>query len=172
MRTIAWMRHGLSALLLVWLAACDTSSPEEHLESARQMVAEHDLRSATIELKNAISKQEGLAEAHLLLGQVRYELNEFPDALLEFTAALDSGLDTDEVRAGLLLSKVRVGRYGPFLSRGESRVSVPDQMAPDESHLRGGETGKWRRFFDESDKAFAANQLSRFGVSLGDFELG
>ncbi|MEM7200390.1 MAG: type I DNA topoisomerase [Planctomycetota bacterium] len=33
------------------------------------------------------------------------------------------------------LVEVRVGRYGPFLSCGESRVSVPDQTAPDELTL-------------------------------------
>ncbi len=33
------------------------------------------------------------------------------------------------------LVEVRVGRYGPFLSSGEKRVSVPDEMAPDEMTL-------------------------------------
>lgn len=33
------------------------------------------------------------------------------------------------------LVEVRVGRYGPFLSCDETRVSVPDQMAPDELTL-------------------------------------
>ena len=27
---------------------------------------------------------------------------------------------------------LRVGRYGPYLQRGEERASVPDDMAPDE----------------------------------------
>jgi len=33
------------------------------------------------------------------------------------------------------LVEVRVGRYGPFLSCGDKRVSVPDEMAPDEMTL-------------------------------------
>ena len=33
------------------------------------------------------------------------------------------------------LVEVRVGRYGPFLSRGEQRVSVPDETPPDELTL-------------------------------------
>ena len=31
--------------------------------------------------------------------------------------------------------EVRIGRYGPFLSDGETRVSVPDEFAPDEMSL-------------------------------------
>ncbi len=27
---------------------------------------------------------------------------------------------------------VRVGRYGPYLQRGEERASIPDDLAPDE----------------------------------------
>ncbi|MCA8975121.1 MAG: type I DNA topoisomerase, partial [Planctomycetes bacterium] len=34
------------------------------------------------------------------------------------------------------LVEVRVGRYGPFLSNGERRVSVPDEMPPDEMTLQ------------------------------------
>ncbi|MFO1078201.1 MAG: type I DNA topoisomerase [Planctomycetota bacterium] len=34
------------------------------------------------------------------------------------------------------LVEVRVGRYGPFLSCGDKRVSVPDEMAPDEMTLQ------------------------------------
>ena len=33
------------------------------------------------------------------------------------------------------LIEVRIGRYGPFLSSGETRVSLPDDMAPDELTL-------------------------------------
>jgi DNA topoisomerase-1 len=34
------------------------------------------------------------------------------------------------------LVEVRVGRYGPFLSAGDKRVSVPDEMPPDEMTLQ------------------------------------
>jgi DNA topoisomerase-1 len=34
------------------------------------------------------------------------------------------------------LVEVRVGRYGPFLSSGEQRTSVPDEMPPDEMTLQ------------------------------------
>ena len=35
-----------------------------------------------------------------------------------------------------VLVEVRVGRYGPFLSSGDKRVSVPDEMPPDEMTLQ------------------------------------
>jgi DNA topoisomerase-1 len=35
--------------------------------------------------------------------------------------------------------EVRVGRYGPFLSSGERRAAVPDEIAPDELTLEKAE---------------------------------
>ena len=34
---------------------------------------------------------------------------------------------------------LRVGRYGPYLQRGDERASVPDDMAPDELTLAKAE---------------------------------
>jgi len=45
----------------------------------------------------------------------------------------------------------RVGRYGPYLQRGEDRVSIPEDLAPDELTVERAEellaaprpTGSW-----------------------------
>ena len=60
------------------------------------------------------------------------------DRLIEVEKVIDPrvvcGIPLGENEAGTLV-EVRVGRYGPFLSCDETRVSVPDQMAPDEMTL-------------------------------------
>lgn len=73
--------------------------------------------------------------------------------------------------------EVRVGRYGPFLSWGEKRVSVPDEMAPDEVTLqvaielleKGGEGPKVLGQDPETGQNVYA-KVGRFGpyFQLGD----
>ena len=46
-----------------------------------------------------------------------------------------------------------------------------DQTDARESHLRGGEIGKWRQHYDEADVEFAEQALGAFGLSLDDFEI-
>ncbi len=75
------------------------------------------------------------------------------------------------------LVEVRVGRYGPFLSCGEKRVSVPDETAPDEMTLqkaielleKGGEGPKQLGTDPESGKPVYV-KVGRFGpyFQLGD----
>lgn len=47
-----------------------------------------------------------------------------------------------------------------------------DQVADEESHMRGGEIGKWRSVLNDSDVEFSEARLREFGLSLSAFELG
>jgi len=88
------------------------------------------------------------------------------------------GIALGENDAGQLV-EVRVGRYGPFLSCGDTRVSVPDQMAPDELTLEvavdllaKGEEGP-RSLGTEPDSGLSVYvKIGRFGpyFQLGDPE--
>jgi DNA topoisomerase-1 len=73
--------------------------------------------------------------------------------------------------------EVRVGRYGPFLSRGELRVSLPDQMPPDELDLQlakelleRGEEGPKSLGTDPATGLSVFVKIGRFGpyFQLGD----
>ena len=46
-----------------------------------------------------------------------------------------------------------------------------DQADAGETHIRGGEIGKWKQCYDDTDVAFAEQALSGFGLSLEDFEI-
>ena len=75
------------------------------------------------------------------------------------------------------LVEVRVGRYGPFLSSGDKRVSVPDETAPDEMTLpraielldKGGDGPKQLGVDPDSGKPVYV-KVGRFGpyFQLGD----
>jgi hypothetical protein len=46
-----------------------------------------------------------------------------------------------------------------------------DQADHGETHIRGGEIGKWKQCFDDSDVAFAESTFNQFGLSLDDFDI-
>ena len=46
-----------------------------------------------------------------------------------------------------------------------------DQADSGESHIRGGEIGKWKRCYNDKDVDFAERALNEFGLSLDAFEV-
>ena len=44
-----------------------------------------------------------------------------------------------------------------------------DQADAQETHIRGGEIGKWKQCYDAQDVAFAEQALGEFGLSLDGF---
>ena len=114
-----------SVLLLACAAliACDTTTPEEHFASARNYYAAGEVRTAVIELKNALQKAPDLAEARRLLGESHARLGDYPSALKEFERALDLGLAVNLVGEKDLL---RMGDH-----------RTPTRFAVDEERRQG-----------------------------------
>jgi hypothetical protein len=48
---------------------------------------------------------------------------------------------------------------------------VGDQADPNESHVRGGEVGKWTKHLNNDDLDEIQKRLARFGLSLADFDV-
>ncbi len=46
-----------------------------------------------------------------------------------------------------------------------------DQVDPNESHIRGGEIGKWKKHLNNDDLEEIQERLARFGLSLDDFDI-
>ena len=46
-----------------------------------------------------------------------------------------------------------------------------DQVDPNESHIRGGEIGKWRKRLSNDDLEEIQKRLARFGLSLDEFDI-
>ena len=81
----------LAAALAV--SACDDSggTAEELVQKAKEQRAEHRLRGAVIELKNALQKDPKSVEARGLLGVVSLELGDVGSAQKELERARDLG---------------------------------------------------------------------------------
>tara|TARA_B100000315_G_scaffold149027_1_gene137828 strand:- start:1663 stop:4296 length:2634 start_codon:yes stop_codon:yes gene_type:complete len=137
------------------------------------LYAERDLDSATIELKNAINKQDEHAQAHLLLGHVRFQLNEYPQALLEYQKALDLGLDDDEVRAGWLQSKVRMGRYQEVIGElaDQSALTAPFALVLADAYFVADEPALAQKWYQRSLSLPRAHVgLATIAWSQGDLD--
>lgn len=98
----------LALVLSVTLAACGGESSEALIEKAQQSLASGDRKSAIIQLKSAIQKNENNAEARFWLGKLQLEMGDFASAEKEFMKARKAGYDADTVNP--LLAKALIGQ--------------------------------------------------------------
>ena len=131
----------LGSILL--LAGCDRTTPEEHYENAREYFAAKQIRTAVIELKNALQKAPDFADARFLLAESHAELGDFPSALKEYERSLDLGQDTEEVKVGLLKAKVRLGRHQEVIGELEGTGSHREGMTVLDVILEAGGTNEF-----------------------------
>jgi putative PEP-CTERM system TPR-repeat lipoprotein len=148
-------------LLCVSLAACDSTTAQEHTANAQERLSEGEIRTAVIELKNALQKDPDLADARALLGEAHLRLGDYPSALKELERALDLGLDNDRVRVALLRTKVRLGNYQEVIGALEDSGALEPRFAVilADAYLQAGDAGK-------------AEALYRQGESLSEGNLG
>lgn len=81
----------LAALLAAVLVSACGDDPEKMLVSAREYMAKGDTNAATIQLKNALQKNPGLAEARYLFGKILLESGDALGAEKELRKALEAG---------------------------------------------------------------------------------
>ena len=75
------------------LVSCGSSaSDKELIESARNYLAEDQVRAASIELKNALQKNPKNAEARYLLGKVNAQIGDLASAEKRVSARNGDGL--------------------------------------------------------------------------------
>ena len=88
----------------------------------------------------------------------------------EILSFLNFELDSEEKRR--CFQKARNSTSVTSLKNLEGAIAGPlarDQDDPGESHMRGGEIGKWRRRLAYGDLEIAKARLREFGLSLEDF---
>ncbi len=128
---------------------------------ARDELAQGDLGTAVIELKNALQKDPDHAEAHALLGQADARLGDYAASAREFQRALKLGLDDDEVRLGLLRNKVRLGQPQEVIDalKGAGALEPPFAVVLADAYLQTGDVDR-------------AETLYQQGKSLSDGNVG
>ena len=102
----------LFALMLATpLAGCFDVSPEQRIAVARQALQKSDTKAAIIELKSALQKVPGSADARLLLGQAFLAAGQWPNCETELRKAMQLGAPADQVLPDLARALVKQGKF-------------------------------------------------------------
>ncbi len=86
-RSVGWMVMG------AWLGAWPLAAHADYMSNARASMKKGDLKSAQIDLRNAVRADPQNAEAHYWLGRVAFELGDPVAAEREAQAARERGFD-------------------------------------------------------------------------------
>ena len=106
-RTIG-MAAVLAVALLV-LAGCSDNNPDKPLASAREYLQKNDLKSATIQVKNALQIKPDLGEARFLLGTILLQEGNASAAEIELRKARASKYPESRVVPELATSLLMLG---------------------------------------------------------------
>jgi cellulose synthase operon protein C len=139
---LSLLRRALLAVCLpaLMLSGCD-ESPEERaeaqLKAGQERLSRGDLAGGLIDLKNVVQADPQNAEGRRLLGEVHFQLGDFPSAEKELALAWDLGLQTPEVR--LLLTQALLGqeKYVRVVSETTSEAEPGSPVARDLLVARG-----------------------------------
>jgi putative PEP-CTERM system TPR-repeat lipoprotein len=92
------------------MAGCGEQKPEALVSSAKDYLAKNDTKAAVIQLKSALQKQPGLAEARFLLGRTLLDEGDPVAAEVELRKALDFKQPEAAVLPVLTKALVRQGK--------------------------------------------------------------
>jgi putative PEP-CTERM system TPR-repeat lipoprotein len=117
------MRHRhLGAIALgLMLGGAPIAAHADYMSNARDSLKKGDLKSAQIDLRNAIRNDPQNAEAHFLLGRVSFELGDAVAAEREASAARDRGYDPNQAIPLLSQALLAQNKYQKVL----------DELKPD-----------------------------------------
>ncbi|MEM9742047.1 MAG: XrtA/PEP-CTERM system TPR-repeat protein PrsT [Pseudomonadota bacterium] len=134
-------RLGCGLAILVYLVACDSTTPAQHVEQAQVALQDREYRLAVIELKNALQKDASFVSARSLLGKAYLTQGDYASALKELERALDLGDRSIAVQEGVGRAKLGLGRYQEVigdLAELTDRPLALDLLLAD-AHLKAGE---------------------------------
>lgn len=128
------MQRASIVLLTALLVGCEFSgsvSDAEHISRAREFITNEDMKSASIELKNALSKNVNNADARSLLGHVYLETGSAPDAEKELSSAIRLGSSDESLHASLAKALLYQGKTQDAIAVGKD-VAPTDPVAAGE----------------------------------------
>lgn len=173
-RALGWMLMG------AWLGAWPLAAHADYLLDARAALKKGDLRTAQIELRNAVRADPQNAEAHFMLARLSLELGDAVAAEREATAARDRGLEPRRVIPVLAQAMLAQNKFGPLLDT--IRPTGKDDLLDAEILVARGYALIGKRQPAEAQQAFAeAEKLAptavkplladaRLALARGDIE--
>jgi putative PEP-CTERM system TPR-repeat lipoprotein len=104
-------------IMAAWIGAWPMAAHADYLSSARASLKKGDLKSAQIDLRNAVRSDPQNAEAHYWLGKVALELGDPVAAEREAIAARDRGYDPHQAVPLLSQALLAQGKYDDLLAK-------------------------------------------------------
>jgi putative PEP-CTERM system TPR-repeat lipoprotein len=127
---VGFRAYLLIAGLIAGLGACSGESTESLLISAKSHIEKNDRKTAIIQLKNALQKNQSLAEARFLLGQILFDMGDHAGAEVELQKALELGFDADQVIPLLAKLQLATGLADKVISQyGVTKLRQPKAQA-------------------------------------------
>ena len=122
MKRTAGIASAFLAAVLV-TAGCSDNNPEKPLASAREYLQKNDLKSAAIQVKNALQIKPDLGEARFLLGTILLQEGNASAAEIELRKALAANHPAKRVVPELAISLVMQGQNQKLVDEfGQSRL--------------------------------------------------
>lgn len=122
--------------LLAALAACGQRSEQELLASAQKHMAQKDVASAVIELKNLLQKSPDSTAGRQWLGKALLESGDLAGAEIELRRAWELGAPRDEVAPLLAQALLGTGQSRKLISEfADQSLADPQAMATLQRHL-------------------------------------
>lgn len=167
------MHRALPLLLAAVVAAtgCGGDSPEAMLSSAKSYIGKNDFAAATIQLKNALSKQPNSAEARFLLGRALLESGDAIAAEVELRKAIELKYEAGQVApvlARALLAQGQLKKVTDELASGAaaSPLDRADLLTSvGTSHALQGKKDAARSAYEEALKTQPAYAPAQLGLA-------
>src|SRR6185437_13087136 len=110
-KSLGWIMLG------AWMGARPLAAHADYLSSAQAALKKGDLKSAQIDLRNAVRNDPQNAEAHYWLGQVAFQLGDPVAAEREAQAARDRGFDPHRAVQLLAQALLTQNKFDDVLQR-------------------------------------------------------
>ncbi|BAN36794.1 hypothetical protein SCD_n02995 [Sulfuricella denitrificans skB26] len=170
---------GKAALLAAIIAlpvvsACDqisSSTPQQHIQKAKDFLDKGDPRASIIELKNALQQNPDNAEARLLLGEIYIKAQQGKDAEKELLRAQKLGVNEESIKVLLGQALLLQESYERVLNEvTPSTLTSPKNMAKiqqlhGEAQLGLGHLEQGCELFKQSAKIDPAYVPTYWGLS-------
>jgi len=146
-------RHRTALALALLLGACSESlTPAERLDEAREQLANGEIRSAIIHVKNALQERPDFVPARVLNGQLHLVTADPATAEKEFAKARALGDASTETQRLLLTSLLQQRKYEEVLQEAKVDADTPATILAlvAEANLRLGHVERARRILEQA----------------------